>query len=804
MSDNKKFWILQYNNYYNRQIKRETSNAGYLEHYVYLQTANFTDYNDGINASILVGGPNQYEGNGDYVVVLNENNIIESRWFIVENTKTCGGQWQVLLRRDVIADFYDEVVSAPCYIEKATPSNPLDPAIFNKENLFFNQIKRWEQKIYDHTRVPWLVGYCAKGESFSASTAVDYDIPNIPVSTYMDIPNYNLDGTYYERLLYRVVINIAGTLKSIYFDFAVDANGNIEHLSTVEQGYSADRDQSIDLGQVGMTQSQFEQRFVEEVLSTQFNADSFRIIANGLTNTAVTEAQSQNQATYKTQDGDFYKFNLEISPNIDLGHPVEEEATWLIPNGSDIDVTMEGIFDTLGVKRATATDTDKSQKLFNLVSTKYTANLENLDIPAATVSFTKLETSSNNAPYAIFCMPYGRVQYGDYDKNDNVFYNNKDLCMNLMIDLIKQNTGANPKMFDAQILPYCPIEAIESQMRQNGGFLRVQDLNDPSVWTPILQDETTLGYLFHCPSSTVRYNLSFRIDIPDNELKISNECDTYRLVSPNWNGQFEFSAAMNYGVDSFNVDMELRPYNPYIHVAPAFKGLYGKRDNDAIGLICGGDFSLTQVSDAYATYARQNKNFQEIFDRQIQNLTTQQDIQRKYEQANIITGTITGAASGASSGAIIGSTFGPMGTAIGGIAGGLTGGVASAVGGNLDYKFNEALRNEALDYTKDMYNMNLQNIKALPDSLTKVSSFNPNNELYVFLEYYTCTDEEKEALRNKLKYNGYSIGRISTIKNFQHNEPTYIKGKIIRLENLGEDTHSANVIAEEINKGVFI
>ena len=82
------------------------------------------------------------------------------------------------------------------------------------------------------------------------------------------------------------------------------------------------------------------------------------------------------------------------------------------------------------------------------------------------------------------------------------------------------------------------------------------------------------------------------------ELKVANECDMYRLVSPNFSGQFEFSLAKNGGsISKINVDCTFKPYTPYLHLNPDFGGLYGQDFNDARGLICGGDFSIARVTD---------------------------------------------------------------------------------------------------------------------------------------------------------------------------------------------------------------
>jgi hypothetical protein len=282
------------------------------------------------------------------------------------------------------------------------------------------------------------------------------------------------------------------------------------------------------------------------------------------------------------------------------------------------------------------------------------------------------------------------------------------------------------------------------------------------------------------------------------EFKVQNECDKYRLCSPNWSGAFEFSATKNGGVTQFRCDLAFKPVNPYIRVAPVFDGLYGPISDDARGLICGGDFSFSRTQNEWIEYLRQNQNYQRIFDRQIENIEVNNSVQRISEYVNMVTGTVSGAVSGGMGGAMIG------GGVYGAAAGSIIGGGASLAGGIADVILNEQLRTEALDYTKDQFGYQLGNIKALPTSIIKVDVLTPNSKIYPILEYYTCTDIEKEALRNKIKYNGMTIMRIGTISEFKQENPSYIKGKLIRLTSVADDFHVLNAIASELNKGVFI
>ena len=145
-----------------------------------------------------------------------------------------------------------------------------------------------------------------------------------------------------------------------------------------------------------------------------------------------------------------------------------------------------------------------------------------------------------------------------------------------------------------------------------------------------------------------------------------------------------------------------------------------------------------------------------------------------------------------------------MGGKAGAAIGGAIGGVVSGIAGIADVKINDILRKDALDLTIDQFNYNLQNIQAAPNTLAKVSTYDANNKIFPVLEYYTCTDQEKEIFKEKLKYNGMTVMRIDRMNNFITGNKDYIKGQIIRFDDIGDDAHIITVLAEEMNKGVYI
>ena len=281
--------------------------------------------------------------------------------------------------------------------------------------------------------------------------------------------------------------------------------------------------------------------------------------------------------------------------------------------------------------------------------------------------------------------------------------------------------------------------------------------------------------------------------------KLANECDVLRLVSQNYSAIFEFSPAKSGGVDGFLADCTYKPWSPYIHILPKLKGLYG--DNfvsidDARGLICGGDMSLPQLSNAWANYQLQNKNFNNVFVRQIDHMDVQNDINKQGAIAQLIASPFTGGASLAAAGAQMG---GINGMAIGAGIGATIGAATSA----LDFRNNLRMMEENKKFATDMYTYNLQNIQAIPTSLTKTSALTYNTRVWPFIEYYTCTDAERNALKDKMKYNGMTIMKIGKLTDYLLGEDKFYKGQLIRL-NINVDSHMAYEIYNELNKGVYL
>lgn len=780
-------YLLKYNNYYNRIVKKEDTLGAYLTQDCLLDTfenVNFVPA-DGVDTTLVV----KHEGpNPDYLIVADGNDI-ESRWFVVESDIIRGGQYRLTLHRDVIVDSYDLVVNAPCFIEKATLSNN-DPFIFNGENMTFNQIKQSETLLKDETQSAWVVGYIPKdafpdGATVTGDAILD-DSADITVAGIENWEYYQYQNTDYVGLVtnHKTTGRVKVTLQNPYDNdviynkpFGVDKNGILSiPTEPSNQNPGLYCTVGVDDGPklIDAIKNGCPQQWDTSVGRTTI-AIHLRDYKGG--------HSIIDTSKFASLDGQIlYDSSTKLYSRISVEKLQKTESVNITSS------TIPSLYQYLNEK---LTRTVSSQGKSYTISGEANANTYKSDftyetyrikleqVPqqvTATISKPAARYHLEDQPYDMFAIPYSN-NLEIYKNGTKLFNANKSIAVNIATQITAATGSAN--VYDVQLLPYCPVRYC---IMDDGTF----DIKTAKVDYVQDKNKNNIGIILWATTSSFTFDIAK--EIVSTNPKIENLTDKWRLCSPNFNGQFEFSVAMNGGVDYFNVDCTYKPFNPYIHVNPNFKRIYGQDFNDARGLICAGDFSLPQVTKAWADYQLNNKNYENIFNREIQNLQVQQKAQRIGD----IVSTFGGIAGGAAGGALAG------------VGGAVVGGLISAAGGAADIAINEKLRAEAMDYKRDMFGMQMGNIQALPSNITKTTAFTYNNKIFPILEYYTCTDEEKTALTNKLKYNGMTVGRIGKIADYLANaNDQYIKGRIIRIEGVSDDFHYYKAISDEIYKGAF-
>lgn len=785
-----------FNNYFNRIIKKYDTRADYIANSInYLLVEKETNFMTGDHISFEHIFNFSYTWEPDYILLLDDNLNIISRWFIIEWDLVRGNQYQGTLLRDGISDKYDIVLNAPIYLEKGyvDKNNAL---LYNPENMNYNQIKQSEKLLTDTTGCAWLVLYLAKNatsKTFTAKIDSSSAIADITLSSPIASSIY-AEGTKNSKIksakfrfnyaTYKDIIQLYGyqdlTDNDIYY------NETPSGLGAYEVVYNCNA--------MNKTRTEVRNRFMN-IFRNEYN-NLVNTLQTDLSITTISDIEESsiinaNNKVILDSTGKYYRFSYirqTISTNLTnlntasglfgAMHQLEQEPNFIYNN-----------------------DTRPNQYTFQESHSYYTYKVILTELPQLTTSFsidptTKQET--NDADFNIIALPYSSnitVRKNDLFNPD--YTTNKEVQLAIAQGIAQAYTSS--VVYDMQLLPYCPFQNLVVNENMNTDDVPTKYL------TEFEYNGQKIGFALHCPYSSFTFDIQNFLSIQaqgdpqEVAYKIDNETKVYRLCSPNYNGIFEFSLAKNEGsINWFNVDCTYKPYTPYIHLNPNFKGLYGSDFNDCRGLICGGDFSLPIINEAFTEYELRNKNYQLIFDRQIQNLDITQKLEMKEAWLQGGLGIIQGGLTGATQGALIGGGYGAA-------AGAAIGTTSSALGMAVDIKHLGIRQAEAKDYAKDMYNYNLGNIKALPYSLSKISSFNYNNKYIPFLEIYSASDDEIQALREKIKYNGMTLNAIMTIAPYiNSNEKRYFKGQLIRIDEVDMETQLMKHIYAELLKGVFI
>nr|DAF39752.1 MAG TPA: protein of unknown function (DUF3482) [Herelleviridae sp.] len=775
-------YILSYNNYFDRKQRPVYWSAGKYGEWrtTALVDINF-NYDDGVTTTLQTTDPM----GGDYMVVADNEDfpdVISSHWFILESKKICEGRlaglYTTTLRRDLIADNLDTVKNAPCFVEKGyvPDSNPL---IFNNENMGYNQIKQAEILLENKLKTPWIVAYLSRYHTneqgvneyntFSGKFAVenqepkaDYVISSLNRYTYY----------YWSQNKYRASDNIsfaAGykTKTGTGWKFRVNKN-TYDNTS---------QSSSLNLPIHDYPVKPEDSKADWQVLKEEY--DTYYVDYEGLPQNKITGLG--NTAGYNT-------LRQEAGKIIQVGKKYYQIAVTLENYGYENEKILkkgDDMYDSLLTKLVTNNNMDVSDQTVQRLQIEWPYT-----IPTARIIFNELSTSSlsyditykgtvtQDAAYEIIAAPYRNTSF---TYNGTVYNSVGSLNLQWFQDIINSYNAAG-WAYDIQLVPYIGIDQ--------------SDISDCELIKLTFTDgggNASVG--IKLPSASFRITRPLTLPLRDS-VKVGNEVDMFRFVSPNGVGEFQFNPYKNGGVTNWEADVTLIPFNPYIHVHPEFGGLYGGVNEDFRGLIVSGDLSLPILNDKWSTYALSNKYYQQIFDRNI----SSQELNNSWSLIGDIAGAGAGAISGIGAGMTAGAAGGPVGAAIGGAVGG----VVSAGAGVADVLSGNKLRNDEISRQKDQFGYQLGTIKAQANTLTRTTSYNISNKYFPYVEYYTATDTEVTALENKIKYEGYTLNVIGTINDYLNDfETTFIKGQLIQLPGLKNDSHTAIELYNEIRKGVY-
>lgn len=795
-------YLYNFNNYANRILDVRDTLEDYEEYFIKATSSgvNFNP-NDGVNTSIVLNIADDEIPN--YIICVPDGTTnIHSRWYVMDANRTTGNQYRVNLMRDVLADYYEEVYNSTAFIQKGMlPMS--SPFIYNSEGMSLNQIKKEEILLYDGSQCPWVVAYLSTNKPthdvnwLPNNVKADIEVDTLEDWDYTSDNEYNIyqdeTGAYHAWTFN----TFTGTLNGELIEYSWNNRGKQQTISN--SNYYGTYEQSIPSHNTSLST---QWSWVVDINTTKLRAINSLITnttsstdnkikiwySSNITGNGILE--NVGKIIKETSTGKVYRIGVSYG-NIETIY--NDVAVGTNPYNE-----LQGIVDN--VSQISGTGNNDSYTVTYKVQKVRPTFAEIAQNDAITIPFSNSGRALDDAPYYMVAMPVGCdiiVDGSRISSEPDVVYG------------LAQQMGRvlGSELYDIQLVPYCPVPNVITKLPNQ---LNVQDLTDNFDYVKITNESGQIkSVLFYCTQSSFTNTVELTADqeatmtiiLKKYDAKVQNECDKWRLCSPGYTNTYEFSIAKNGGFKGFNIQCTYKPFNPLIAINPVYGGLYGQTFNkEQRGLILSGDFSMPRVTDAWTQYQLNNKNYEDIFNRQMVNMDVQQGIQRQEAIWGMIAGTAQGGVSGGVAGGMAG---GPVGAAVGATVGA----GASLAAGMADIANMRRLQAEQKSYATDLYNYNLGNIKATPNTLTKTSAFTILNKLVPFLEYYTCTDDEKQAFINKLSYNGMSIGVIGTVGTYIdniYNNHKYIQGSIIHIDIDNEEAHMRNAINDELMRGVRI
>lgn len=780
--------LKNYNNLYNRVLKEPkplVTQYNDNRFYTILNSINF-DPSDGVTTQLVTLQPMDV---GDYVIITDIGDYtVRSRWFVLDSTKlTQGanrGMFMTVLKRDVLADNYDDVKQMPCFIEKGYVDEK-SPLIFNNENMSYNQVKTKEIILENNLKTPWIVAYLSRYHTSEDGKTQEY---NEFKGSFKDEgvlkADYELDSlesykyNYWVNNAYRYAADSVLWFGTSYNQKNPDTGGSLGKytywLTPTRQENESNYGGSTEglPSHTGPVTIPDDRTVYNELLASYHTYDSAQ---NGLPINSISLLGSQaGFNTLQAENGKIIKVGAKY-------YRISAYGSSKYKGTSGASVRSDNAPNLYNLFNQKISVPVFGQNVNSIVDWPYT-------LPTNQLTIKEIETTNINyditytgavtrdAAYEIIATPYLDTTF---TINGFDFKSNGSIGLQWFQDIANRYNAAG-WLYDIQIVPYISIDE--------------KDISNQSlVYATRATDK--LAVAIKLPSASFNYSKAIEVPMRSSK-KIGNEVDYYRFCSPNGVGAYDFNPYKNGGLTSYEADITLLPYNPYIKIHPTFGGLYGNLEKDDFrGLICGGDFSLPILNNAWSTYELNNKYYQQQFQRNIDS----QIVKNKWAKAESFVNADVGGVGSAVAGAAVGSYLGPVGT----VAGGAVGAIAGLATGVVDVIEGVQLREDELKRQKDQFGYALQTIKAQANTLTRTTSYNISNKYFPYIEYYTATDVEVEALTNKLKYDGMSVGVIGKITDFvKQGDTTFIKATPIRMDISG-DFHIANEISNRLQGGIY-
>ena len=770
----------------------------------------------------------------DYAIVCADSGGgIESRWFVTESVRLSDSKFSLQLQRDVAADYKSNIMNSVAFVKRGwvDKSNPL---IFNSENGSYSQILRERIDLKDKSGKGCYVAFLAPNfiKENTSNLEIDLTATNTPVDTIFAQPADTHAGNYkycygadpsapdpisvfFRTYNYWGFPNTPSDAHS-YITFTVGpgwSNMPSDTYPGAKYEYVINEDGTWSVRQITGAQSIIYPDFLISTQNAQgeflayFSEADLRRLGDVIARQVVIYMWGSlylDKYLFETGGGIYGDVEAMefMAPRIGMRAKVagatekyyvmDQQITSSLQTfeevmSGDVRQKFVNLFLSTVVNSSVSTQCPADKRSTLHYSYKYgsfhwrEAITSNLQIPATGALV-------QDAPYYMLCIPEAstKLKVGNQTWTQQVdayqIYNQLQVKFGAFV-------------YDVQYVPYTPY-AIDIT---TDGTVVLPDSSQVGL------AKTTAGAIeagvYFCNKD--RFWFTVEPKLPDTydalsaiKTKVSSETNFARLCSMDGSAILTVNLAKNNGLAPLRMSVRYAPYQSYISIQPQWSVYYGADIGlkDTRGLNITTSNSVSRVSNQWQDYVLNNANYQSIFDRQIQSMDTQFDIQ-------------TGAA-------VRGMIFDGVGTIISAATSGNGKAAAlTATSGALDLVQQGLALKDSFDSYKDkrslnvdMFNLQNGNIKARADTLSKVNAMSPIYNTWPYIEIYETTPEEKAALTTYINEFSMNIGaltsQLSAYVTPNPNARKYIQADIVRL-NGKFDAHMADTIKSVISNGIY-
>ena len=580
--------LLHYNNYFNRIIKKEDTVAAYMDadsHYRVASNVNFNP-GDGINTSLVLGlGQNDslFEGDEfDYLVayeIVDLVSVIRGRWFILEQDRKRAGQYELTLKRDVLADNYEDVVNSPIFLEKGFIDDVNDPLLYNSESMKLNQIKQLEIPLKDETQCGWVVGYIPSDAFPKVEPEYDRVEKTVTVPMSADITVDGLSSwTYWQYCSsnpsYKFMADEAGKRKVTVKirSQKVSAGGRTARCDMVSANYTFYPNSSDagvysqqntgyienssgswdfpqwyqDYGPVTLSQGTINAGICANIFDPVRNNGAFNTALNAILGNDISIGNTdalrklKDKIILDSSTNTYYRISIitasESSPiTVTSSMSGGQTALTALKNAmyypSGLGGTLQGDYTTFTASNS---------------STSYAIQLTNVGV-SLYVDLNSDRAHLNDSPYDMFCIPFSDTIKLRYDSTE--FTCSKNVALSMATE-IARDLGSG-SVYDVQLLPYCPNRTL---VVKSGSPSTVLDLT--GVKYDLIKETSTnspKSAIIWCTESTFQVPITTESQViefkPTEDAPIKIKVETYYSIP---NSVTAYTERMAIGTSNYN------------------------------------------------------------------------------------------------------------------------------------------------------------------------------------------------------------------------------------------------------------